>query len=340
MRYIKLISYLFILSVAFLFAHSASALTITPVRLEISGDPGQMIVKPVTLINEQKTEATFYSSFANFEAQGETGNPSFVDPKEDLGTWIRTNESITLAPGESKDVNLIIDIPKNAYAGGHFAVVFFGTMPNSGGENNGVGIGAKTGILILLSVNGDVLEKGGLSSFNLLDNKVFYNSLPVNFIYRFKNDGNDRVKPEGKINIHNIFYYPSARLNANPVSGNILPHSTRRFEVEWIKEKADPNNNPSSFILSSFFDRASFQWKNFAVGPYWATLDLVYGSQKTHVSKTVFLFVFPWQLLICIAIIFVIILFIGKKLLKRYNKYVIKQARLSMNIKDDAKNDK
>ena len=46
---------------------------------------------------------------------------------------------------------------------------------------------------ILLSVKGNVLEAGGLLDFKLKDNKIFYNSLPVSFIYRFKNDGDDRI---------------------------------------------------------------------------------------------------------------------------------------------------
>lgn len=325
---------LFLLSV-----NSVSALTISPARIEVNGDPGTTIRKEITLFNDnQSAPETFYVSYSNFEAQGETGSPLFVEPKSGLGTWMDAGKSITLSPGGSKTVPLIITIPEDAYAGGYFAVVFFGTNPNT---NNGgqVTVGAKTGTLILLSINGDVLEAGGLIGFNTLKNKVFYNSLPVSFQYRFKNDGNDRIKPEGRITLRNIFYFPSDRLDANAVSGNILPHSTRLFNIDWIKYSRDKNYvSPASFF-PLFLDQASYQWKNFAVGPYLAKLNLSYGMQDLESSKTIFFFVFPWQLLICLTLAFFIVFWIGKKLLRRYNKHIIKKARASMmNTTNDANN--
>jgi uncharacterized integral membrane protein len=322
--------------VLFFISHnSAQALTISPARIEISGDPGTTITKQITLFNDSKAgEETYYVSYANFEAQGETGSPLFVEPKGDLGTWMNAGQSVTLKANESKTIILTINIPVGAYSGGHFAVVFFGNKPDEAGQ---VSVGAKTGTLVLLSVNGDVLEAGGLASFNTKNNKFFYNTLPVGLEYRWKNDGNDRVKPEGEITIRNLFYIPAARINANAVSGNILPHSTRLFNIEWLKYKADTNEAPGGSFINQFFKRASYQWKNFAVGPYMAHLDLYYGAQNTnHSSKNVFFFVFPWQLLVIIFIVLAVVIFIGKKLLKRYNKNIIEKARLGMNTPSEA----
>jgi len=319
--------------------NNASALTISPVRIEVNGDPGTTIIKEITLLNDNQVAGeTFYVSYSNFEAQGETGSPLFVEPKSGLGTWMDAGEVITLAPAESKTIPLKITIPDDVYAGGYFAVVFFGTNPNSG-DGGQVTVGAKTGTLVLLSVNGDVLEAGGLVGFNTLKNQIFFNSLPVSFQYRFKNDGNDRVKPEGKITLRNLFYLPSARLDANAVSGNILPHSTRLFNVDWIKYSRDKNYVPPTSFINSFIDKVSYQWKNFAVGPYLARLNIVYGMQDLESSKTVFLFIFPWQLLICLALLFIIVFWIGKKLLRRYNKHIIEKARANMiNTNNDANN--
>jgi len=318
-----------VIAVSFFVSHnSASALTISPARIEVSGDPGSIITKQITLLNDNKAgEETYYVTYSNFEAQGETGSPLFVEPKGDLGTWMNVGQSVTLKANESKTVILTINIPKDAYPGGHFAVVFFGNNPSEGGQ---VTVGAKTGTLVLLSVNGDVLEAGGLSSFNTKNNKFFYNSLPVDFEYRWKNDGNDRVKPEGDITIRNLFYIRAARINANAVSGNILPHSTRLFNIEWLKNKIAPEREGDTY-LKSFMYHVSYQWSNFAVGPYMAKLDLAFGNQNTnHSSKNLFFFVFPWQLLVCITIFIIIIFFILKKVLKRYNKHIIEKARLGM----------
>src|SRR3989344_6139289 len=130
---------------------NAKALTLSPTRFELKGDPGETISEEISLINERETAETFYSSFSNFEAQGESGSPAFADPKSGLGTWITTKEnSISIEPGQQKIVPFEIKIPKDAEPGGHFAVIFWGTSPPGG--TSGVSVGSKTGILVLLSV--------------------------------------------------------------------------------------------------------------------------------------------------------------------------------------------
>ena len=192
------------------------------------------------------------------------------------------------------------------------------------------------GTLILLTVNGDVLEAGGLASFNTRNKQMFYTSLPVSFQYRWKNDGNDRVKPDGKISIRSLFFIPVSKIDANQVSGNILPHSTRLFDIDWVKNPQDKNFvRPESFFKGYFSD-VSYQWNNFAVGPYLAHLDLSYGAAGIHSTKNTIFFVFPWQLLICIFIALIIIFFVGKKFLKSYNAKIIEKARLGMSTPSDA----
>jgi len=314
------------------FVDKVEALTISPARIEVTGDVGTTITKEITLFNDSKNKSeTYYISYANFESEGESGSPRFMEPKDDLGTWMNAGESVTLEAGKSKTIPLIINIPQNANSGGHFAVVFFGNNPNTK-DGGGVSIGMKTGTLVLLSVKGKVLEAGGLIDFKTKDNKFFYNSLPVSFVYRWKNDGNDRIKPEGNINIHSIFYWPTTKIDANSVSGNILPNSTRLFNVDWIKHPLDNKLKINNSFISSYFDTVSYQWQNFALGPYMAKLDLVYGASQGHNSKYVFFFVFPWQLFIVLIIIFTVIFFVGRYLIRRYNRYIIKKAHESLHI--------
>jgi hypothetical protein len=335
MRINKSLPYYLALLILFFFARDAYALTITPIRIEVSGNPGQVLTENITLTNEQKTPTTFYSSFANFEAQGESGNPSFTDATQDLASWMSTDASIHLDPNESKTVKVKIIIPNDAEPGGHFAAAFFGTFPSSSNTAQ-VGIGAKTGALILLSVNGSVKEAGGLLDFSTKDHKIFYNTLPVSFVYRFKNDGGDRIKPVGKITMHDLVYLPADRIDANPSQGNILPGSTRRFEVEWLMNGRSKEYVAPSGAVARFFDQAGYQFKNFAVGPYFARVNLLYGTEGLHVTKTAFFFVFPWQMLLVLIVILFAIWWIGRKLLRRYNRHIIKKARQAEKRPSDA----
>ncbi|MBP6883883.1 MAG: hypothetical protein KBC06_01475 [Candidatus Pacebacteria bacterium] len=306
---------------------TADALTISPTRFEVKGNPGDVVSEEIILINETNNIETYYSSFSNFEAQGESGSPAFVDPKEGLGTWMKTDESATLSPGQQKIIPFKITIPTNAEPGGHFAVLFWGTSP----AGQGVSIGAKTGILVLLSVNGDVKEAGGLLNFNTKDNKFFYNTLPVSFEYRFKNDGGDRIKPQGKISILDTLFLPSDKINANPSEGNVLPLSTRKYNVDWVEYERPMDYVAPTNFAKKFWSDVSYQWKNFAVGLYSAHLNLTYGTQALQVKKTAWFFVFPWQLVLVMILLFIIVFWGGKKLIKRYNRFIIEKAKVGMN---------
>ena len=297
---------------------TANALTISPARAEITGDPGEQVSDSFLIINEQDSEQTFYTSVENFDAQGETGTPNFTASKEGLPSWITVEEKVTLKKGERARVSYSVNIPTNADAGGHFAAIFLSTVPPSL-EDGQVSVGAKVGMLVLLKVTGDVKEGGGLLSFTLKEAKKVMTSLPLDFVYRFSNTGNDRVEPKGEIIIKNTFGVETARIDANTSKGNILPGSVRRFEVHYGENKAPEVSAP-------FFDHVKYQMGNFSLGMYTATINLGFGNSSTAQSSITY-FMFPWQLLSIVVGILLLAFIILVSLVKRYNKWIIKQAR-------------
>ncbi len=325
----SLLKICFALAVFLFVAPQAHALTITPIRYEIAGDPGQVVEETMTLINELKTSQVYYASFSNFEAQGETGSPTFVDPRDGLGTWITTDvASVNLAAGEQKDINFKITIPKDAEAGGHFAAIFWGTTPGS--ASNELSIGSKTGFLILLTVNGDIRESAGLVDFQLHNNKHFYRSLPVGFQYRFSNQGSDRVKPDGDIVIRSLIGVRAARVNANPYDGNVLPGTTRKFSPAWVKEETieEYDQRIERNEKYSFIGSVKHEWHNFALGVFHARVVATFGTNhQTVKSKGVFFVVFPWELLLLVIPGIFLIFFVLRTIVRSYNRSVIRKAQ-------------
>lgn len=307
---------------------SANALTLSPTRFELSGDPGETITQEITLFNEGENIQNYYSSYSNFEAQGESGTPTFVESKDDLDKWMSTYSVVSIKAGESTSVPITIKIPANAEPGGHFASVFWGTTPSSP-SGSVVSVGAKVGVLILLSVNGNTTEAGGLVSFSVVDKQFWHATLPVSLEYRFKNDGGDRVKPTGTIKIRNTVFLPAKTLDANPSSGNVLPRSTRKFSIDWLNYSHPEDKSEPTKAIGKFLYDVKYQWKNFAVGLYSARLNVVYGSQGTHGKDTVFFFVFPWQLILVMVIAIFIGFWGGRKTIRRYNRSVIRKAQKS-----------
>ncbi len=309
------------LAVGVFFTHQAMALTVSPVKAELSGDPGVTIQSEIILMNEQKETKTFYASFEGFEAQGETGTPSFFPGKEGLPTWITAQTEITLNPGEKITIPFSVVVPKDAEPGGHFAAIFWSTVPPQGTEGGQVSVGAKIGSLILLKVSGETKEGGGVLEFSANNNQKFFSSLPISFVYRFQNSGSDRVKPEGEIKIRNTFGGTSATLSANENAGNVLPSSVRKFEVSWIGEGVTIEDGKEGF-----FGMAAKEWNNFTFGRYTAELNLKYGQDNKIANASFSFFVIPWQLLSIILVVLALLGFVGMIGLKKYNRWIIAQA--------------
>lgn len=296
---------------------SVEALTISPARIELVGDPGQTVTGEFLLINEQEAARTFYTSIQNFEAQGETGTPTFTTSDEGLASWIKTSSEVVLGRGEQRKISYQITIPSDAEAGGYFAAVFLSSNPPSNSGQSQVSVGAKIGTLVLLRVSGEISEDGAIASFGSKENKWFHTHLPVLFSYRFTNSGGDRINPEGTVTIRNIVGIKTTRFDANPTKGNILPGSTRKFEVRW---------GPEAEMPKEFFGAVAYQWKHFALGIYHAKLSLKYNNLTD--TESAMIVVFPWQLLVILATILVAVWFGGGRLIKQYNQWIIKRARL------------
>lgn len=343
MKRLSLFGYGLIISGLFLtVTPSALALTIAPIKLELKGDPGQVVEAKYELFNEQKADITFYSSFQNFEANDEGGSPTFVNTKEGLATWISTKSSLTLKAGQHADLPFKITIPKDAEPGGYFAAIFLGTTPPVADGQTSVSVGAKTGILILLTVSGDIKEGGGLSSFSTENDQRVFNALPINFTYRFQNSGGDRMKPSGDITIKNMAWLTTDIFDANESSGNILPRSTRRFVTKWngaqelergeTKDERQEKNNAdlaktkegNAFVR--FWHTVGYQWKHFAMGVYTARLHLLYGSDSRVAQDSYVFFVLPWQLMLVMLCSFTLLFFGLRFGVKRYNRWIIRTA--------------
>ena len=307
-----------------------NALTVSPVRLELEGNPGETIKDELKLNNESDGFQTFYTAFENFEARGESGSPNFVRGTEGLATWITAPENLDLKPNEYRErIPFEIKIPADAEPGGHFAAIFWTTNPPSDLES-GIGIGAKVGTLVLLRVLGDIEEGGGIIEFGTLGKQKVFLHRPVDFFYRFRNDGADRIKPDGTANIRNLLGIRSVSLPPNLTEGNVLPDSIRRFEFAW--EGKGLLNEEVDNQFGEFWLNVRNEWRNFGLGRYSAKLSLDYGADKQLHSEAKYVFwILPWHLLLVAVILLVILYFVGRREVLAYNEWIVRRTIKHMN---------
>ncbi len=300
-------------------ADSGSAgqgLEISPPVIELSANPGQTLTTNIRVRNVTKGELIAKGMADDFGAgSDESGQPKLLldetgATRYSLKFWVQGVPDLRLAPGELKTNTIKIVVPANAEPGGHFGVVRFTAVPPNL-EGTGVALSASIGALILLKVSGTITEKVSLAEFStsqtiqkgkdLVTKKgSFFEHGPVDFLVRVRNEGSVHEKVKGTIDVMSWTGKKVASVAVNDKGGNVLPDSVRRFEQRL--------ENKQLF------------------GYYTAKLELNYSNGKTLTGKIGF-WVIPWKLILLGLVGLIVLWFILKIALRRYNDHIIAQAR-------------
>jgi hypothetical protein len=232
-----------------------------------------------------------------------------------LPTWFHLSATtLTLEPNETKEIEYEIAVPQDAEPGGKYATVFFSTTPTTAKDQSSVGVAAKTGIIFLIRIAGEVNEGAKIESFTV--NNKFISALPAMMSLRIRNTGSVHIRPIGTLTIRNMWGGIVAKVPANPKNSAVLPSSIRRMDTWWAKSLDFPKNQ-------GFIEGLANEWRNFALGKYTAMVDVKYGTKNQQLNtETVSFWVFPWRMAL-ILLGLLIILFFGMKI---YNRTLINAA--------------
>ncbi|MDD2786401.1 MAG: hypothetical protein PHS79_05980 [Patescibacteria group bacterium] len=300
----------------FLLPPRANALTVSPVLVNQDIAPGTRANGKMLIINDGTQTQTYYVSVQSFVPIGEEGEQQYLDENivSGLPSWFRfAQTTYTVGPLETVEVPYSIAVPQNGEPGGHYATVFFSTNPNEASQGTSINIAAKTGILYLINVSGNVKEMADIESFRV--NQNIFSHLPAMMSLRIRNTGSVHFIPVGTLTVRNIFGGIVARVPTNPKKSAVLPNSIRRLDTWWTKSEI--------IETEGFFAGVINEWRNFAIGRYTATVDVKYGSLNTSLPAQVATFwVIPWRL-ITIFFALAILLIV---LMKLYNKMIVSSA--------------
>ena len=290
------------------------ALEIAPPILTLSANPGQTINAQILLRDISSGNLLVSNQINDFVAAGENGTPKIIIGNDtnnpfSMKNWITPLPSFELSPEQIKTLNIAINVPIHASPGGHYGVIRFSGLPPSL-SSSGVSLQASIGVLVLLTVNGKLTDNLSLSQFSVTSGtsgsgKIF-ESTPLNFIIKTKNSGNVQEEPTGHITVTDMFNKAVATINVNIPPHNVLPDSTREFTA--------------ALNSTEIGNRHLF-------GLYHAKLQLSYGvnSHKTITSSLSF-WVIPYKLIIGGLILIIVLFFILRYLIRRYNRLIIEKA--------------
>lgn len=288
----------FILFFVFVFSNKVTAassmsLTATPVRLgddfSISLSPGEKKQVQVKVRNGSTDSIVLESAALDFIVGNDGATPVIVDRAQADNRWSLASW-LTLAPAENKlaseqvaTVNVLIEVPKDALPGGHYAMIYHRPV-NAGEDKSGSGISQRVGTLLYVMVKGPVNEEAYINSFNW---PKFLENGPVNFSLNIDNQSDVHINTKPVLKIYNLFGKQVDSIETE--AKNIFPKSQRDFSGTWNKI-----------------------W---GFGYYKAVVEAAYGSQGGMMTTTAGLFLVPVKLilLVLIIILIIIILFISIK---------------------------
>lgn len=283
-------------------AQSSQILSVTPPLFQITALPGDVWQSTIKVVNGNPFPMTVYAEVVNFSPTGENGQGEFFSVKKDEAQIIDTSDTdgATLAewveippgphqiqPEQTQEISFIVDIPKNASPGGHYAAVLISTEPPNNIANGPlVRTSQAVTSLFFLRVEGDVIEQGSIREFRLSDSIL--EKPQAEFSLRFENKGNVHLLPRGEIRITNMWGTERGVIPVNYQTqfGNVLPKSIREYHYTWS----------SDFNLSD-------------IGRYKAIVTLGYGTDGVKSeSATVYFWVIPLKATLIVVSILTLII--------------------------------
>lgn len=274
-------------------ASGQESITITaiPPRLELSALPGVILQETIKVRNESAGEMAFDVKATDFIVNNNQGTPIAVDQtvsgRWSLASWITASpKKILLQPQQTATINLIISLPKDALAGGHYAMITYN--PNTEGlmaiQGSGSTITQKVGTLVYLNVIGDVVEAANLKQFQV--DQPFKHYGPTAISAEIENLGDIHFTPKGQLTITNL-------LGKTVFSGqleekNIFPFASRLYDWEF----------PGKYHL----------------GRYAAKLEASAGNTQIPINGLIYFWIVPVKELAAAAVIIIaVILLIAMK---------------------------
>ena len=218
-----------------------SALGVSPAIMEEVLTPGKVLESKVTITNVTNFPLPIKGTVKNFLTD-------FVIPDKDRGifdasAWFKLEPAdFILQPKENKEIKIIIAPPQNAEPGGHYATIYFQPLiPREVLSPQTTYLAARVGVLSLLIMKGDIVEKASLGNLSVLSSKKIFKTVNfqesgrIKMEISFKNEGNVHLMPAGEVEIFNS---SGKLLQKLPFPENlILPKTEKIYSLDWPIKK-------------------------------------------------------------------------------------------------------
>ena len=281
----------------------ASAFSVTPLIIDVSGEPRDTFTHNITLKNNSGGYMRLYASVNEIEIGDDSEIKSFVpssmsDRTNSVTSWLEINRGrIELAAGEEKVVPLIIRVNQNATPGLYHAYVGFETGANRDEAEQKIITGQGSGVVLRIDIGSKKEEFLRLVSFTT--DRFSFGPENGQITYVLENTGGVPLSPKG----------------------DIIIYDNRGKELTTLAVAADEANILLPGEQKTYTEKLPFTNR---LGKNKAFLSVEYGAvNRAAVYDTNFYFSIPWPYLVAIVILLCLIMVVVLLLLRRTNRETV-----------------
>lgn len=219
---------------------TANSIKVSPLRTDVSVDPGENRTVKILVSNPTDAEVQVRPVQNDFIAGNERGEPAIIldenqsSESRSLKQFMQPLGNVTIPARGSATVEVQLNIPASAKPGGYYGALRFAPVaPDTGGQVN---LSVSVASIILLQVRGEVEESLTLTDFTVQQNgsskALFTTGDNLSLAIRLQNNGGVHLGPIGKISVtrgddivHEVDF------NSGVSRDMVLPDSARRWDV-------------------------------------------------------------------------------------------------------------
>ncbi len=275
---------------------------------ELQAKPGEKLQTTIRVRNNSDNTINLRSFAQDFiiKEDGTTPIPvrETTTNRWSLASWMTVAPNKhTLAPKQTAEMAVVIEVPEDALPGGHYAMIVHepiteAQLQESFEEGSGSAVSQQVGTLFYVKVEGPINEEAYIREFNF---KNFQEFGPVPYSFRISNQSDIHIRPSMSIDIFNMIGQKVESLKVE--SRNIFPLNDRDFAGKWDKV-----------------------W---GLGMYTAKLSATYGDMgQVEVAEANF-WIVPIRIILAILFTFFLIIAIIMAV-KRHIKHQVQQEEIKL----------
>lgn len=271
------------------------SISIYPPVIEVQTTPPSSPSVPIIIHNDNEENVTLSIQLIPFRTNDVSGEVRLVPEEISKGFYpyyrdkiqflvdAKKTDTITLAPLESKEVELNINLTKGDPPGDFYYSIIFISASNSPSETSASTFPTGIATNLLLSIGPKDTAAGGISQFTT---SSFKSKGPVDFTLKLHNASKHVINPTGTITIQNVFGKNVGEVII--LSQYVLARSDR-FLVDATQ------STTSGQLENTLLDPTpKVIWpENFLFGWYKATANIQLEDNSTVYKAETYFFAFP-----------------------------------------------